>query len=101
MAYWKDPDFNKTYRALIAPVSAVLLEYFTLVVLEGNIPKNSTLSVKETIKHKDWNKPDRRKRGFVKRVGNPYFFNEVLTSQSIPDPYYYHINITSSKLFSP
>lgn len=50
MSRWRDSDSRKSVRAYSAAVSAVLLDYFTLVVLEGNVPKEENFSIEKFLK---------------------------------------------------
>lgn len=95
MSRWMDPESKKSRRAFIAPVSAVLLEYFTLVALEGDVPKRKSLNIRDFIrKHpKETDSIRKRKLSFMFR--NPFFINEVLVANSSSDPHFLHIHIPS------
>ncbi len=93
MSFWRDKDSSKTRRAYCAPVSAVLLEYFTLVVLEGSIPKRQTFSIKEYVYAHKGEKETTRKKILSKSFQNPFFINEVITTHTTDSPYFHHIHL--------
>lgn len=93
MSRWKDQDSKKSIRAYTAPATAVLLEYFTLVVLEGDIPKRKNFSIKNYIrKHPKETDPIRR-NSLSGKFRNQFFINEVLVARSFFDPYFLHIHL--------
>ncbi len=96
MSRWSDPDTKKTGRAYIAPVSAVLLEYFTLVVLEGDVPWKNSFSIKKYLGCHPWKRDSERKKRLSKEFRNPFFMNEVMVAQSSRDPYFFHIHLSDS-----
>ena len=92
MSRWYDPSSKIAGRAYTAPVSAVLLNYFTLVVLEGNIPKRKSFSIKSFIRqYPKENNPIRNKK-LSKIFKNPLFINHLMYSLSSPNPYFHHIH---------
>ncbi len=93
MSRWKDPSSKKTRRAYTAAISGVLLEYFTLVLLEGDLPKRKSFDVKRFLReYPQESNPFRIKR-LSKAFKNPFFLNEILVADSFPDPYFFHIHI--------
>ncbi|MDE5586030.1 MAG: hypothetical protein K2I92_06775 [Muribaculaceae bacterium] len=93
MSRWRDPDSKKTRRAYSAAVSAVLLEYFTLVVLEGNIPKEERFSIMKFLHENPCTDESERKWILSKSFRNPFFINEVIYSSTHPNSVFLHINI--------
>ena len=83
-------------RAYRASVSAVLLEYFTLVVMEGNIPGRHSFSIKKFVSRHPIEGDPTRTRILSKTFRNPFFINNVLVAQSSPAPYSHLIHIPSS-----
>lgn len=94
MSRWKDPDSKKSVRAYTAPVSAVLLEYFTLVVLEGDVPKRKDFNIKEFVRNHPKEKDPIRVRKLSNTFRNPFFINNVMVAASSPSPYFHHIHLT-------
>lgn len=105
MSKWKDSDGRLSARVFRASTSAVLLEYFTLVVLEGNIPKEDRFPIDRYL--------DRRLR-FNDRMtrlrhlsNNPFFLDYVVLTHLPDSPsYLIHINLddafyTDSRLRIP
>ena len=73
MSKWKDPDGNLTQRVMRAAVSGVLLRYFTLVIWEGNVPKEGRFNIKD---HQDFRLPQDVKLMRLAHLStNPYFLN--------------------------
>lgn len=99
MSQWRDPSDNSTSRAFVAPVGAVLLEYFTLVVLEGDIPRKDSFNIKKYLKMNPNEKESVRKRNLSHRFSNPFFINEVMVSMTSANPHFFHIHLSSR--FSP
>ena len=96
MSRWKDRTSKRSVRAYTAPVSAVLLEYFTLVVLEGDIPKRKNFNMKKFIRKHPKEKDPVRIKKLSETFRNPFFINEVLVARSSSAPYFLHINLPSS-----
>lgn len=95
MSQWRDPDDKSTSRAYVAPVSAVLLDYFTLVVLEGDIPRKDSFCIKEYLRKHPREKESQRKKKLAHSFSNPFFINEVMVSMTLKDPHFFHIHINS------
>lgn len=93
MSRWKDTDSKKSVRAYTAPVTAVLLDYFTLVVLEGDIPKRKNLSIKKFVRKHPREKDPVRIKTLTKTFRNPFFINNVMVAASSSGPYFHHIHI--------
>lgn len=93
---WRDPDAKKTTMAYVAPVSAVLLKYFTLVVLEGDVPCKYSFSIKEYIRQNPGMRDSIRKNKLSKIFGNPFFMNEVMNVQSSETPHFFYIHIPNN-----
>lgn len=93
MSRWKDPDSKKSVRAYTAPASAVLLDYLTLVVLEGDVPKRKCFSIKGFIRKHPKEKDAIRIRKLSKTFCNPFFINNVMVATTSSDPHFLHINI--------
>lgn len=96
MSRWKDPDSKKSVRAYTAPATAVLLEYFTLVVLEGNIPKRGSFSIKNYIRRHPKETDSTRKKNLSEIFRNPFFINEIIVAISSSYPYFLHIHLNDS-----
>ncbi len=92
MSRWPDPSSKIARRAYIAPVSAVLLDYFTLVVLEGDIPKRKSFNLKDFLRQYPRETNPIRKKKLSSRFKNPLFINHLLYSLSSQSPYYHHIH---------
>lgn len=76
MSKWKDPDGLLSSRTYAASSSAVLLDYFTLVILEGNIPKEDRFPFRYMeISHLPF---DMRLWNLEHLSGNPFFLDHVL-----------------------
>ena len=92
MSKWKDSDGRLSCRVFNASTSAVLLEYFTLVVLEGNIPKPDRFPIEKYLD---------RKPTFDERIArlrplsnNPFFLDYVALANLKDCPsYLLHINL--------
>ena len=80
MSRWRDAHDRTTSRTYITHVSAVLLDYRTLVVLEGDAPL------------RDVSLP---KRELSQSFSNPFFIYKVMASKTSPNPYFMHIHIGS------
>ena len=92
MSRWKDPDGVLTSRTFCAATSAVLLDYFTLVVLEGNIPKEERF---RTNYYQYFHLPFDVRIGFLRPLSNnPWFLDYVAYADSRSDSSgYLHINL--------
>ena len=95
MSRWCDPHDNSTSRAFVAPVSAVLLDFFTLVVLEGDIPCRKIFNIKDYLFRNPKEKEGFRKRKLSRYFANPFFINEVMVSMTSSSPHFFYINISS------
>ena len=92
MSKWKDCEGILTSRAFSAATSAVLLDYFTIVVIEGNIPKEDRFPVEHY---------QRFYLSFWDRIwqlqplsGNPWFLDYVAYAASQPsDACLIHVNL--------
>lgn len=93
MSRWLDFDSWKSVRAYSAAVSAVLLDYFTLVVLEGNIPNEHCFNIKKFIRDSHGMNENERKRILSKYFRNPFFINEVLAVSENRNSTFLHINL--------
>lgn len=96
MSRWKDSHNKNTSRAFMAAVSAVLLEHFTLVILEGDIPKSSSFCIKKNLRQDKWKNESQRLQCLSHYVNNPFFFNEVCHSQSTSAPHFHHIHLSQN-----
>lgn len=92
MSKWKDPDGDLTKRVMRAAVSAVLHRYFTLVIWEGNIPKEERFNIK---KYQNFCLPlDVRLMQLAHLSANPYFLNyAALANAAHEDSPIIHINL--------
>lgn len=98
MSRWRDPANIFTSRAYIAPVRAVLLSYFTLIVLEGDVPRKDKFSIREYLRNNPQEKESVRTKKLSRFFSNPFFINELMVSKSYPDPHFFHIHIGSFML---
>ena len=100
MSKWKDPEGILSSRTFSAATSAVLLEYFTLVVLEGNIPRDHHYNI---TKYRDFTLPlNTRIRQFKPFSSNPFFLDHVAYACNKPDTsYFLHINLDPLKNTAP
>lgn len=92
MSRWYDPDGDNASRAYAAATSSVLLKYYTLVVLEGNVPKPDRFQIKEHQKlFIPWKLRIIKLSGLSK---NPFFLNHVALA-NIPNatPHLFPINL--------
>lgn len=101
MSKWHDIDGNDATRANAAASSAVLMKHFTMIVLEGNIPKEDRFNIDEFKNfHLPWQIRLMRLEKYSK---NPYFLDRVaMATSSISsndDGLYFHINL--DKTFAP
>ncbi|MDE6290926.1 MAG: hypothetical protein K2M16_05290, partial [Muribaculaceae bacterium] len=99
MSRWRDPDSKKSVRAYAAAVSAVLLDFFTLVVLEGNVPKKEVFSIRKFLINNPCTSDNSRKRLLAKSFRNPFFINEVIYASTHQDSLYLHIDLDHALLF--
>ena len=77
MSKWKDYDGHLTSRTFAAAISAVLLEWFTLVVLEGNIPKENRFPFREY--HRSLYLPFETRMSQLENLSNnPCFLDQVI-----------------------
>lgn len=96
MSRWRDPKNALSPRAHIACVSAVLLDFFTFVVLEGDVPRKNRFSIKDCIRQFPSESQRLKIIKLSSRFNNPFFINEVMVAQSNPNAHYFHIHISSS-----
>lgn len=92
MSRWYDPENRYSSRAYTAATSAVLLSYDTLVVMEGNIPKEERLKIK---KYKTPGITYNERLGHLTYLTkNPFFLNHVIINQ-VPSQssIYHYINL--------
>ncbi|MDE7350515.1 MAG: hypothetical protein K2N25_05565 [Muribaculaceae bacterium] len=93
MSRWRDSKLKKTERAYIAPVSAVLFKFFTLVVLEGDVPWKCSFNIKDFVRRDPHMRETNRKNKLSKKFHNPFFINEVMVAQSSHSPYFFHLHL--------
>ena len=95
MSKWKDSVGKLTCQTINASVSGVLLDYFTLVIFEGNIPKKDRFDVR---KHQDFTmSPDERLKTLSRFSSNPHFLNYVaLASSHSTNSPFIHIDLNDS-----
>lgn len=92
MSRWYDPENRYSSRAYTAATSAVLLSYDSLVVMEGNIPKEKRLEIQ---KYKIPGIPYNERLGRLSHLtNNPYFLHQVIINFA-PDSsgIFIHINL--------
>lgn len=93
MSRWYDPDGDDASRVYAAATSAVLLRFDTLVILEGNIPKEDRFQME---KHQSFNIPyDIRLMRLAHLSKNPFFLDHVAMANApttYPSPLF-HINL--------
>ena len=92
MSRWYDPDGNDASRVYAAATGGVLLKYYSLVVLEGNIPKPDRFDMK---KHQKLFIPWKiRLMQLAHLTKNPFFLNHVALA-NIPnaDPHLFPITL--------
>lgn len=92
MSRWYDPDCNDVSRVYAAATGGVLMRYYSLVVLEGNIPKPEQFEMK---KYQQLNIPWKIRLMQLSNLSkNPFFLNHVALS-NIPnvEPLLYPINL--------
>ncbi|MDE7408479.1 MAG: hypothetical protein K2N09_00495 [Muribaculaceae bacterium] len=83
MSKWKDPRGDLTQRVMKAAVSAVLLEYFTLVIYEGNIPDETHFNIKA---YQDFRiSREERLKQLAHLSSNPGFLNYVALADAPDD----------------
>lgn len=76
MSRWNDSDGNLSTQVFYASTSGVLLAYYSLVVLEGNIPKKATFNVRKDM---DANLPRwSRIKKLSNITKNPYFLDQLV-----------------------
>lgn len=93
MSRWNDPDCNYASRVHTAVAGTVLLKHYSLLVLEGNVPKKELFNMGE---HQNPSLPWKMrlaKLSFISR--NPFFLDQVALA-NIPnsDPHFFPINLT-------
>ena len=92
MSRWYDPDGNDASRVYVAATGGVLMRYYSLVVLEGNIPKPARFDMK---KHQQIFIPWKiRLLQLAHLTRNPFFLNHVALA-NIPnaEPHLFPINL--------
>ncbi len=92
MSRWHDPENRFSSRVYQAATSAVLLSYHTLVVMEGNIPKEERLQIQ---KYKTPSLPYHERFACLTHLtNNPYFLRQVILNY-VPDSkaVNFHINL--------
>lgn len=93
MSKWHDTDGDDASRVYATATSAVLLKYFTLIVLEGNIPKQDKFQIEK------YQSPKIPRNLRLMRLAhlskNPFFLDYVAMTNapSIHDPLFFHINL--------
>ncbi len=92
MSKWKDNEGTLSSRTFRAAVSAVLLEHFTLVVLEGNIPKEDRFQMKNFA---DFSIPVQFRREKLKPYTHNPFFLDFVVNAHYPEPNspFLHVNL--------
>lgn len=82
MGKWKDPSGLTTLRTVNAAVSGVLLDYFTLVIYEGNIPDGDRFQL---WRYHDFSVPSGERIAELAKISkNPRFLYQVALA-SAPD----------------
>ncbi len=92
MSRWRDPENRCASRVYRGATSAVLLSYHTLVVMEGNIPKEERLQIQ---KYKTPSLPYHERFACLTHLtNNPYFLRQVILNY-VPDSkaVNFHINL--------
>lgn len=93
MSKWHDPDGEDASRVYAAATSAVLMKDYTLIVLEGNIPKEGRFQME---KHQSFYIPwDIRLMRLSHLSKNPFFLDHVAMANA-PITYanpLFHINL--------
>lgn len=92
MSRWHDSDGDNSSRAYAAAASSVLLKYYSLVVLEGNVPKKNKFDVS---KHTNFHIPRTlRLMRLAPLTRNPLFLDYVAMANlpHIQNPYV-HIDL--------
>ena len=97
MSRWNDPDASKSAKAYKASVFAVLLEYFTLVVLEGNVPSKKKFDIKQFIRRNPVRNDSIRKKKLEGTFKNPFFINQVIVASSCRNPHIFHIHLSNPR----
>lgn len=98
MSKWKDPEGLLSSRTYAAASSAVLLDYFTLVMLEGNIPKEVRFPFRTLkISHLPF---DIRLWNLKHLSNNPFFLAHVVNA-SHPIEHSCILHIHLDDLFNP
>lgn len=92
MSRWHDKDGHLSSRVYAAARSSVLMKYDTLVVLEGNIPKDENLYLRDIFQLRL--PADLRMSSFSHICCNPFFLDHVSLA-NIPNviPHFLHINL--------
>lgn len=93
MSRWYDPSGDDASRVYAAATSAVWMQYNTLIVLEGNIPKENLFQME---KHRNFSIPwDIRLMRLAHLSNNPNFLDHVVLA-NYPchnEPHLLHINL--------
>ena len=92
MSRWHDPDGDCASRVYAAATSSVLLKYYSLVVLEGNIPKPDRFQIKE---HQKLFLPWKLRIIKLSHLSNNPFFLDHVAIANLPDttPHLFPINL--------
>ncbi len=96
MSRWYDPEGKDASRVYAAATSAVLMRSDTLVILEGNIPKEDRFQL---VKHQSFNIPfSIRLMRLAHLSKNPFFLDHVAMANSPTSfgPHLFHINLDHS-----
>ena len=92
-SFWNNPDGKDTSRVYTASTSAVLIKYDTLIVLEGNIPKEDRFQME---RHQSFNVPLNIRLMRLSHLSkNPFFLDHVAMA-NVPTTYaspLFHINL--------
>jgi len=87
MSSWRDPDMALSTRAFNAAISGILPQYFTLIVIEGDLPNPKYFNLNENLSPQHPSIPISQ---YHHLIANPHFLH-LLTINSIPDPPYHPI----------
>ena len=97
MSKWRDTDGRLSARVFNAAISAVLLEHFTLVVFEGNIPKPDHFNIGSHLRlHRSLSFDERMTH--LRPLSNNPFFLDYVSLTHLPDcpSYLVHIDLDDS-----
>lgn len=75
-----DPDTKNSSRAFVAGFSPVLLDYHTLIVLEGNIPNENRFRLQDYFKNSEKGKQISSYESLTPYCRNPYFLLEAIAA---------------------